>query len=135
MRGEITGDQLRWLVEQLSNREENRRTVLFMHRPVWPSPTREYGYHSVPRPALHRLLAEAGVAAVFAGHEHHFHRTTRDGVLYVTTGGAGAPLLQDGCFHFVLAEVRDGTLKVRAVRQASPGSGLKEKEGSDHDRA
>ncbi len=129
-RGAVTGEQLRWLREQLSDRKENRRTVLFMHRPVWPTLTGEYAYHSLPRPELHRLFAEAGVAAVFSGHEHHFHREVRDGVLYVVTGGAGAPLLKGGTFHVVFVEVRDGKLQVRAVRLEEKSAFLKKEKRS-----
>jgi len=123
LRGEIAGEQLRWLEERLSRAEQNRRTVIFLHRPVWPTDTREYGLHSLPRPELHRLLAAAGVAAVFSGHEHHFHREVRDGVLYVITGGAGSSLLEDGTHHFVVAEIRGDGLDARAVPVGEAAAG------------
>jgi len=121
LRGKIAREQLRWLREQLTDPEQNCRTMLFLHRPVHPTNTREYGFHSLPRPELHRLLAEAGVAAVFAGHEHHFHRQVRDDVLYVITGGAGVPLLGGGVHHFALAEIRGARVKVRAVGSGETG--------------
>ena len=115
MRGEVGGEQLRWLREQLGLRDENRRTVLFLHRPVWPTPLADGRVRSLPRPELHRLLAEAGVAAVFAGHEHRFREEVRDGVRYVITGGAGAPLLDGEAHHFTLLEIRGRRLDVRPV--------------------
>jgi 3',5'-cyclic AMP phosphodiesterase CpdA len=113
MRGAVAGAQLVWLKEQLAQR--NRKTMAFLHRPVWPTRTLEYGTHSLPRPELHRLFADAGVAAVFAGHEHHFHQERREGVLYVITGGAGASLLEGGAFHYVRVDILGDRVDVRAV--------------------
>jgi 3',5'-cyclic AMP phosphodiesterase CpdA len=132
LRGEIAGEQLRWLREQLSHQKQNRRTMLFLHRPVLPTHTLEYGLHSRPQPELHHLLVEAGVAAVFAGHEHHFHRQVRGGVLYVITGGAGAPLLQDGNHHFALAEIRGDRVDIRVVSPGTTGVHANEKLEDPH---
>jgi hypothetical protein len=33
-----------------------------------------------------------GVDLVFSGHDHYYYRTVRNGVTYITTGGAGADL-------------------------------------------
>ena len=115
-RGEIAGEQLRWLQEELGRRKRCRGTVVFLHRPVWPTPLAEGRVRSLPRPELHRLLAGAGVSAVFAGHEHRFHQEVRDGVLYVITGGAGASLLDGAAHHFSLVEIRGRRLDVRDVR-------------------
>ncbi len=118
-RGIITGEQEQWLRERLARAAGKGRTVVIMHRPVWPTPNIQQRYHSLAQPDLHRLFAKMGVVAVFSGHEHHFHREERDGVLYVITGGAGADLLADGYFHFVLASVIRSRLTVE-VRPFQP---------------
>ena len=105
-RGAVTGSQREWLERELFRPGGQGRTVVFMHRPVWPAETLEYGLHSLPQPDLHDLFRRAGVAAVLSGHEHHFRREGRDGILYVTTGGAGATLLEGGDYHFVRLSVR-----------------------------
>ena len=115
-RGFITGEQLHWLRSRLSERKDNHGTVVLMHRPVWPTKTREHGYHSLPQPELHRLFTEQGVTAVFAGHEHHFHEEVRDGIIYITTGGAGDYLLKGGYYHFVLVKIRNDQLSSRVIR-------------------
>jgi hypothetical protein len=42
--------------------------------------------------ALHQLFVDQGVSAVWTGHYHHYYRTERGGVSYITTAGGGAPL-------------------------------------------
>jgi len=114
--GLVMGEQLHWLEARLREAGRGGRAVVFLHRPVWPTPNARYGYLSLPQPELHRVLVEAGVKAVFAGHEHHFHLEERDGIRYVVTGGAGQPLLEDGNHHWVLVEVRRGRLLTKVVR-------------------
>jgi predicted phosphodiesterase len=119
--GCVAGEQLQWLRARLGEQGGRGRVAVFLHRPVWPVPVREQGYHSLPQPELHRALAEARVKAVFAGHEHRFRQEVRDGVLYVVTGGAGPDLAADGCFHFVLVEVRGDAVSPRMVRLEEAG--------------
>lgn len=40
---------------------------------------------------LHPLFAKHGVEIVFNGHDHDYERSTVDGILYIVTGGGGAP--------------------------------------------
>ena len=114
-RGFITGDQRQWLRTRLSLEEKSHGTVVFMHRPVWPTFTQEYGLHALPQPDLHQLFVGSRVKAVFSGHEHHFHQEVRDGILYVITGGAGATLLQGGEYHFVLAAVSRDRISINKI--------------------
>lgn len=39
-----------------------------------------------------RLFSKYNVTAVFAGHDHLYYRTKRDGVYYVISSGAGASI-------------------------------------------
>jgi len=115
-RGLITGEQLRWLRERLAERRKKGRTVVFMHRPVRPTPAPGGRFRSIPQPGLHRIFVEQGVNAVFAGHEHHFHSETRDGVLYVITGGGGSALLPGGFHHFTSVRLKGDALSVKPIR-------------------
>lgn len=114
--GMIVGDQLRWLKDRLSERSTRGKTVIVMHRPVWPTPLPEGRYHSVPQPDLHRLFVESGVTAVVSGHEHHFRTDVRNGVLYVITGGTGSEQLPGSEHHFVRFDVIGKRLVPHSVR-------------------
>ena len=41
------------------------------------------------------LLAKYKATAMFAGHDHTYERSEADGVTFITSGGAGAPLRQE----------------------------------------
>lgn len=115
-RGLIEGEQMRWLKDRLAERPSKSKTVVIMHRPVWPTPLAEGRYHSLPQPDLHRLFVQEGVTAVFSGHEHHDHVETRDGILYVISGGAGSDLLSGASHHYILVQVRGGSLTPQVDR-------------------
>lgn len=105
--GSIAGEQLAWLADRLdaASADEAVGTVfVFLHRPLFPkglhqnSPLGNAG-------ELHQLFkSHAKVRAVFSGHDHLFNRYVRDGMNYITTGGAGSALYRGyggDYFHFV----------------------------------
>jgi predicted phosphodiesterase len=72
------------------------------------------------------LIEEAKVTAVFQGHNHNYQRAERKGVLYITTGGAGAPLYPVGdltpetkfareVHHYVRIRLSGRTMSLEAV--------------------
>ena len=105
--GSISGIQLSWLADQLDSAQADpqlRDIFLIMHRPLFPQ-----GFHRgsdlLNADALHALfLSHDKVRAVFAGHDHLFNKYSLDGLPYITSGGAGAPLYHGyggDYFHFV----------------------------------
>lgn len=133
----IVGNQLAWLERTLDPARYERQFV-FLHHPLflWKEATREgEGLDKYPkdRDRLHDLFVRKRVDAVFVGHEHTYHRQDRDGVLYVVTGGAGAPLYGRESFNHVLfvrvegprlafqVIDRDGVLRDEFTRVPSEG--------------
>lgn len=109
----VTGKQLAWLAEELQKPFAFR--MVFLHRPLFSTPLAR-GYdldrHPYERDQLHELFRRSGVSAVFAGHEHLYDRSEKDGVLYIITGGGGAPLItfteeKGGFFHYIVAKRSD----------------------------
>jgi 3',5'-cyclic AMP phosphodiesterase CpdA len=89
-----TGPQYEWLEADMTKaREEGKLIVPFYHKATY-----SVGPHSTSpdvwalRPILHDLFRKHDVRLVFQGHDHIYYRTTRDGIVYVVTGGGGAPL-------------------------------------------
>jgi predicted phosphodiesterase len=89
--------------------------LVFIHKPLF-DPTGTYPAHIMLPQAenkkLEKLLLDNKVSYVFAGHIHGYAREERDGVMYVVTAGAGAPLylpsFGGGYYHYVKVTV-DGS--------------------------
>lgn len=89
-----TGPQYLWLEADMKKaNEEGRFIVPYYHKAIY-----SIGPHSAQRdvlalaPILHDLFRRHEVKLVFQGHDHQYYRTIRDGIVYVVTGGGGAPL-------------------------------------------
>ena len=120
-------DQYAWLEADLAAAAASpdiEHVFMFYHRPPFSS-----GWHAsegLPlEEHLHPLCVRHGVEAVFNGHDHDYERSTVDDILYIVTGGGGAPyppLLDEdqpplpdsnpyrqvffGVFHVVACEVQ-----------------------------
>ena len=121
--GRIIGAQLSWLENILSSSKETFKLV-FLHRPLFlPIDSLKKGRamdrHPHDRDALHRLFLKTDVKAVFEADDHRFDRMEKDHILYVITGGGGAPLAslkeRGGFFHYVWTSVRNGRIEGEAV--------------------
>jgi len=108
-RGRIIHEQLSWLEDILSSSKETFKLV-FIHRPLFlPIDSLKKGRvmdkYPLERDNLHRLFLRTGVNAVFEGDDHRYDRMEKDHILYVITGGGGAPLTsfkeRGGFFHYV----------------------------------
>ncbi len=102
--GKITGDQFKWLANEL--KKDFKYKFVFLHKPVFPSvygTNRGLDRYREERNRLHALFVENHVSLVAAGHEHLYNRTQKDGITYVITGGGGAKLHvsspEEGGFH------------------------------------
>jgi len=101
----VTPKQLEWLREALTT---DLRKIVFFHAP--PAVIKQWKWHSFSQGAqeLADLLAEKKVERAYVGHIHGFGVAEYEGVRYVLTGGAGAPLYAQtapGNFnHIVLVE-------------------------------
>lgn len=121
--GRIVGEQLAWLKANLAAHRAAKLTFVALHRPLYPVAVHRgnsldrYPEH---RDALHRLFVDEGVDCVFMGHEHLYHRQERDGVDYVITGGAGAPLYappdRGGFYHYLMVEITGDTYRIDVHR-------------------
>ena len=70
--------------------------------------------------AFMELMAEHDVAYVFAGHIHAYSEQTRDGTMYVITGGAGASLYDtdhpNAFYHYVQVTIAGTEVSTKVVR-------------------
>lgn len=128
--------QYQWLEADLARAAADPRVrwiVAVFHRPPYSSGS--HGSEWGVREAWSALFEKYGVDLVFNGHDHHYERSRafangvaqRDGggVVYVVTGGAGAPLygvtpsdftaFSRSVHHFVELDVTPTTLSLEAI--------------------
>jgi len=122
-KGRIIGEQLSWLESILSSSKETFKFV-FLHRPLFlPLDSLKKGgaldRHPVERDALHQLFLKTNVKAVFEADDHRFNRMEKDHILYVITGGGGAPLAslkeRGGFFHYIWISAEKGRMEGEVV--------------------
>lgn len=129
-------EQYAWLDADLSAAASNpdiEHIFGFYHRPPFSSGW--HGSEGLPmEECLHPLCVRHGVEIVFNGHDHDYERSTVDGILYIITGGGGAPyppLLDEdqaplpdknpyrhvffGVFHVVECEVQGSAVSCRMI--------------------
>ena len=115
--GGVTAAELDWLREDLGATAQPLKIVVIHHPPFDPDGTdhiRAFGNQK-----LMALMTEMDVDYVFAGHIHAYTRGERDGVEYIITGGAGAPLYRTGhpqaVHHYLSVTIRAEELTVELV--------------------
>ncbi len=127
--------QYNWLENDLQN-TDRRWIVVAFHRPPYSSGP--HGSNTNVRDKLVPLFEQYGVDVVLNGHDHDYERTCpiknnactsidEGGVVYFVTGGAGAPLYNQGdpnawftakyskSYHFMLLSVNDCQMDIQAI--------------------
>ncbi|MCP4541109.1 MAG: metallophosphoesterase family protein [Chloroflexi bacterium] len=80
-----------WLENDLANTDRFWK-IVFLHPPLHSSG--RHGGNETVRDALGPLFADYDVDLVFSGHDHDYERSIVGDVVYVVTGGGGAPLYE-----------------------------------------
>jgi predicted phosphodiesterase len=109
-----------------------RHVFVYLHH--GPYDSGPHGSQTGVRDHLVPLFEAYGVDMVFAGHDHTYERSTVSGIVYVVTGGGGAPLyssagdwwteVTEASLHYCVVDV-DGPL-IHFVARRADGSTLDE---------
>ena len=115
----ISRAQETWLEADLAANRGAEQIFAFSHHPLFPARPGAGFADSANRDEIHRLFVKYGISCVFGGHEHLYSRSVHDGIIYVVTGGAGAPSEggpEDGGFqHYLLAYVNGRELTISVI--------------------
>jgi 3',5'-cyclic AMP phosphodiesterase CpdA len=114
--------QFDWLRNDLEETDKENIFV-FMHKPLF-DPSEIYKGHVMSgrktADELRRLFKRYQVDYVIAGHIHGYAKGKRNGVIYVVTGGGGAPLYLPrnfgGFHHYVKINVDGDKIEDEVVR-------------------
>ncbi|MHA1996389.1 MAG: metallophosphoesterase [Candidatus Hodarchaeales archaeon] len=90
--GDYYQAQRDWLIRDLASTRKPWKIVTF-HKPLYTSGT-HYGdaERLILIDAWEPIFKQFNVDIVLNGHDHHYERSYKDGITYITAGGAGAPL-------------------------------------------
>jgi hypothetical protein len=91
---EPAGQQLAFLQAELASRSEYSSVFVFRHVPFYTIGSKSASEAPNKATQITSLLAKRKVTAVFTGHDHTYYRTKRDGVNYIISGSAGAPVYE-----------------------------------------
>jgi hypothetical protein len=116
--GGISSAELAWLRDDLRRSQQPVKMVFLHHPPFDPDGTDHImAFGNEP---FMGLMIEQDVGYVFAGHIHAYAQQERDGVLYIITGGAGAPLYgtqhSQSFHHYVRIAVQGLDVAIQVVR-------------------
>jgi 3',5'-cyclic AMP phosphodiesterase CpdA len=117
-------EQIAWLENDLAQTAQPWK-VVFFHIPPYSSGA--HGSDLTVRAALEPIFIRYGVDLVFNGHDHDYERSVANDIVYIVTGGGGAPLYPQvnsnpasvyftSTHHSVLVNVIGSTLSVSGVR-------------------
>jgi predicted phosphodiesterase len=116
--GGISADELAWLRDDLGTTNQPIKMVVLHHPPFDPDGTDHI--MAFGNAGFMDLMVEQEVDYVFAGHIHAYAQEERDGVVYVITGGAGAPLYRTGhpeaYHHYLRVTVVGETVEIEVIR-------------------
>jgi predicted phosphodiesterase len=124
---DINGSQRSWLIDDLDAAHFDSTVdwiFVFLHSPPYSSG--DHGSDLAVRDAWCPIFEDHGVDIVFCGHDHDYERTVQiNGVVYIVTGGGGAPLYEVGkspwtavarkVNHFCYVEVLGDILNMKAI--------------------
>ncbi|MGV8121406.1 MAG: metallophosphoesterase [Candidatus Xenobiia bacterium LiM19] len=135
----IQSDQLAWLSRDLSQTTKKWK-IVFLHVPPYcsaPLSDNDFGVEQANiQSKVVPILKTNGVQLVLAGHQHYYARCEKDGIRYLTLGGAGASLSQPkntepSCvyakeiYHYARIDIQGKTLKTTITGQKNRGDTLK----------
>ncbi len=119
--------QLAWFAEEVKKSRARFKFVV-CHHPLVSCPDDDFAFDKEwsMYGLFGKALEAANVTAVFQGHNHNYQRAERKGVVYITTGGAGAPLYDIGpltpetkfareVHHYVRVRLFSHTMTLEAV--------------------
>jgi 3',5'-cyclic-AMP phosphodiesterase len=110
--------QLDYLRQQLNNKRDLNFVAIHI-----PPKTGRWTWHSFKDSSADfmQILSANKVTLAFCGHIHQFDEDEINGVKYIITGGAGAPLNRwffpgDPVYHIIVVKVKNGTVSYDLIK-------------------
>jgi len=122
LKGNFTENQYKWMIKNLKENKKDH-TFVFFHKPTFDV-TNFFPDFIMDNRQMGALMMEDfkkyKIDYVFSGHLHAYGRAARDGVVYITSGGAGSPLhlpfFAGGFFHYMKITVDNGKITDEVIK-------------------
>ncbi|MCL5773043.1 MAG: metallophosphoesterase [Firmicutes bacterium] len=120
--GKFSAEEYKWLDKDLKD-NKNKYILAFFHMPTYSFYPR-YSHHIMSDPEEAKKFMELAqknhFLGIFTGHLHLYSSEKKNGTLYVTSGGAGAPLhstpFQGGFFHYITVKIDKGNINTEVIQ-------------------
>ncbi|MCD6127139.1 MAG: metallophosphoesterase [Methanomicrobia archaeon] len=103
-RGFLEKKQLKFLNNQLKRDFEHK--FVFMHEPPF-DPRMGESHCMIDSKEFMKIIKENNVDFVFCSHIHSYYKEKIGNTTFVISGGAGAPLVNNGFYHYIVVNVGD----------------------------
>lgn len=120
--GGFSAEEYKWLDTDLKE-NKSKHFLAFFHMPTYSIYPRYSGHIMRDKEEAKKFMELAKkehFLAVFTGHLHLYASEKRDGTLYVTSGGAGAPLhstpFQGGFYHYIIVKIDKGSINTEVIQ-------------------
>ncbi len=117
-----------WLRKELDAAGRYHETLVFMHVPLFDPPGTDIRHSQGPAAAerLMDVFRDYRITYIFCSHIHGYYQGSWEGIPYVISGGAGAPLIGTDpahyFYHYLKVRVRGGAVTIEPV-PVLPGDG------------
>ncbi len=117
----ISLKQLSWLSKELDKSEQYTNKFVFMHIPLYDPRKGNYKEgHSLDNikqvQLLNNLFDKHNVTTLFCSHIHSYYHGFWKKTPYIISGGAGAPLKENGFFHYIKVTVDNSHIYYKVIK-------------------
>jgi len=117
----IDSKQYAWLKRELQYSQKFQHRFLFTHIPLYDPRKGNYKrghslHNKKQAKKLNKLFDKFHVTMLFCSHIHSYYRGFWHNTPYIISGGAGAPLVKGGFFHYIKVSVGRKKVKYRVIK-------------------
>jgi len=117
----IPKKEYKWLKKELKKAQNFQHIFVFMHVPLYDPRRGKYTKgHSLKSlknaKKLNKLFDKYGINMLFCSHIHSYFKGFWHKTPYIITGGAGAPLNENGFYHYIKVTVSGDKVEYKVVK-------------------
>lgn len=121
----LTDDEAQWLTDELKAAQDCTQRFVILHVPPYdPRPKNSHCLTAADAKRLMEIMKAGRVTEIFAGHIHGYYTGQWEGIPFVISGGAGAPLITNdpdhAINHYLVVHVNGGKVEMELRQFSEP---------------